>query len=775
MYAWTDLAKISSHRKRSGCFLLIAALLLVATAGPASASAQDSGFRITASSNAVNIYQGSSGSTTLSVTSPENFSGDVQYTITSPLPSGVTAYFTNDPDNARTILTLTANNSAATGIGTLTIAASSAGSEATATLTLSVGAPTYVLSVSPLPFVMSDGSSATSVATLVPWGNFTGQVNLTAPQLPAGVSVAFSPASTSKTSQLTWTVSDTAPSSSGNTMIYGLSPETFSFALFNQAITTTPAPTFTLGVSPAYLVLQPGSTASDTVTVSELNGFAGNLNLSVTQLPAGVTAEFGPNATSTQSVLTISASAAALPGNYNISVWAYSQDQTQNTLSPLYLTINPRPSFTISALVGPASVVPGQTLSTSIAVTPQTGFTGSVDLSIASDLPPGISASFGENPTRQNTALNISASSSATPGNYFLNINAVSGESSSVITILLTVEAQSITATPTFNVPSGTYGSAQLVSISDTTPSVTIYYSTDGTEPTTNSPVYTGAILIKSSETLQALAVASGYSPSPIASESYTIDIPANPAPTVGSLSPAFIAAGGPAIPVTVTGANFVASSSVMWGNTPLSTQFVSQTELIAQVPAYLLSSVGVANVSVSTPTPGGGTSNGFAFQVDSPSSAMTSPLITPPTQIISAGSTASYSVVLPADISDVSASCLNLPSGASCSYGNGKLLISTASTSPSGTYQITVVITGNQSGESSSGLLLPILLLPVVFTWRRSHRGRWTCVLLVVLALAAMATTGCGGGSGAKPGSSNDSTATTQVTTSASIGLTIQ
>ena len=79
-------------------------------------------------------------------------------------------------------------------------------------------------------------------------------------------------------------------------------------------------------------------------------------------------------------------------------------------------------------------------------------------------------------------------------------------------------------ATPMISVPSGTYFGAQTVTISDATAGATIYYTTDGTTPTTSSIPYTGLFVVYSTETIQAIAVASGYSSSAVASATYTID-----------------------------------------------------------------------------------------------------------------------------------------------------------------------------------------------------------------------------------------------------------
>src|SRR3989449_170654 len=77
------------------------------------------------------------------------------------------------------------------------------------------------------------------------------------------------------------------------------------------------------------------------------------------------------------------------------------------------------------------------------------------------------------------------------------------------------------TATPTFSPSGGTYVLPQLVSISDATPGATIYYTTDGSTPTTASSVYSGPILVITRTTIKAMAVAPGWAPSAVAAATY--------------------------------------------------------------------------------------------------------------------------------------------------------------------------------------------------------------------------------------------------------------
>lgn len=78
------------------------------------------------------------------------------------------------------------------------------------------------------------------------------------------------------------------------------------------------------------------------------------------------------------------------------------------------------------------------------------------------------------------------------------------------------------TASPAFGVAGGNYYSTQSVSITDATPNALIYYTTDGSTPTTTSSLYSSALTVSNPETVKAVAYASGYAPSSVASAAYT-------------------------------------------------------------------------------------------------------------------------------------------------------------------------------------------------------------------------------------------------------------
>jgi hypothetical protein len=103
--------------------------------------------------------------------------------------------------------------------------------------------------------------------------------------------------------------------------------------------------------------------------------------------------------------------------------------------------------------------------------------------------------------------------------------------------ILVTVASQ-LAATPVFTPVAGTYGTGELITISESTATAKIHYTIDGTNPTINSTLYTTPIALNNTATIKAIAVASGYSNSGIATALYTIV----PSPSVLTLPASAIA-----------------------------------------------------------------------------------------------------------------------------------------------------------------------------------------------------------------------------------------
>jgi hypothetical protein len=169
-------------------------------------------------------------------------------------------------------------------------------------------------------------------------------------------------------------------------------------------------------------------------------------------------------------------------------------------------------------------------------------------------------------------------------------------------------------AAPTFNPPAGTYPSAQTVSLTDTTPNATIFYTTNGATPTTASTQYTGSFTVSSTATVQAIATAPNYTQSPIASATYTITLPTAAAPTFNPPAGTYSSTQTVSLTDTTPNATIFYTTN---GATPTtaSTQYTAPfsiastatVEAIATAPNYLESPVAVATYTIGTQPSGKG------------------------------------------------------------------------------------------------------------------------------------------------------------------------
>jgi subtilisin family serine protease len=290
-------------------------------------------------------------------------------------------------------------------------------------------APDYTLGVAPSSATVAAGGTASYTVTVTGVNGFAGDVSLSVGGLPDSVGAAtFSPAvvSGAGTSTLTITTAASAPPGTYPLTITGTSGATTHPA---TATLVVPAPPdFTLSAAPSTLAVNAGAVATYTVSVGSLNGFTGNVALSLGGLSAAVgTATFTPATVTTAgtSQLRITTATTAPGGTYQLTVAGTSGSITHTV--PLSLSVRTR-DFTLSASPSSITVTRGQTASYSVAVGSVGGFTGNVTLSV-SGVPSGSIVSWSANPVAApgSSTLRIRTTGSTLRGTFTVKVTGKSG------------------------------------------------------------------------------------------------------------------------------------------------------------------------------------------------------------------------------------------------------------------------------------------------------------------------------------------------------------
>ena len=267
----------------------------------------------------------------------------------------------------------------------------------------------------------------------------------------------------------------------------------------------------------------------------------------------------------------------------------------------------------------------------------------------------------------------------------------------------------------------------------------------------------TGKTVTISGLSLSGAAAGNYMLPTPQAATTANITVGANPVPVITGLNPVLAEAGSQAFTLTVSGVNFVSGAALQWNGSTRATTVVSSTQLTAVITAADVASVGTANVTVVNPTPGGGASAAFKFAIDGTSSAIS--VTAQSTSLdVQAGQSASVAVTFSstAQVTQISATCLNLPAGTTCTYDSSShtVTIQTSSSTPLGSYQVLVIFTVTQQigalrhQRTLLASWVALLGLPIGLLWIGSTRKRvFRLVILGLLGLClAISLITCGG-----------------------------
>jgi hypothetical protein len=305
------------------------------------------------------------------------------------------------------------------------------------------------------------------------------------------------------------------------------------------------------------------------------------------------------------------------------------------------------------------------------------------------------------------------------------------------------------TAIPAFSPAAGTYSVAQSVTISDTTPGAVIYYTTDGTTPSTNSSVFSNPIVVSQSETLEAIATATGYSRSAVATAVYTFGVPTtttltaypNPAPLGNTVTFTATVSSSTVVPVVASTVTPTGTASFYDGTTLLATETLTSGVATYTTSTLSVGSHNITAVYAGTTAFNKSTSN---LVVEVIATADFSISASPGSQTVYTGESASYAVTI------TPSNGLNLPVALSCTQLSAD---TTCSFSPAtvngGTWSSTLVVqtTAPSPATTASALSTKLrvtalagLFLVILPTRLRRNRKGWPMFLLVFALLASAA-----------------------------------
>jgi len=186
------------------------------------------------------------------------------------------------------------------------------------------------------------------------------------------------------------------------------------------------------------------------------------------------------------------------------------------------ITVNvAKAEINITAISGVTPPVVGAVPVT--AITPTTQYTGTVTWDNGN---PAVfaantvyTATITLTPTANYTLTGVNA-------NTFTVAGATGGvthsANSGVITAVFPQTGQLTVETPTVTPNGGTFTNSVNVTLSTATTDAVIHYTTDGTTPTAASPMYSDAIMLNATTTVQAIAVKAGYADSAVMSVTFT-------------------------------------------------------------------------------------------------------------------------------------------------------------------------------------------------------------------------------------------------------------
>jgi uncharacterized membrane protein len=208
---------------------------------------------------------------------------------------------------------------------------------------------------------------------------------------------------------------------------------------------TVAIPDFTVSSSSGSTSVLQGQAATFPVSIGVLNGFTGNIAMTVSGYPSGATVAYSPSSVPAPggSTLTVTTGAKTAVGTYTLTITGTSASKLVRT-AKVSLVVNPVGDFTFTESPGSLTVKRGSSALAYVYLVGQGGLYCTVGLKNAS-LPAGVTGTFSKSSllvsgtSTYSTSDKIAAASTALPGTYTVTLSATCGPIVHTVDVAVTV------------------------------------------------------------------------------------------------------------------------------------------------------------------------------------------------------------------------------------------------------------------------------------------------------------------------------------------------
>ena len=339
---------------------------------------------------------------------------------------------------ATSVLTVSSNASTTLGTYLVSVNATTGTIEHDAIIAVTIAPPDYTINANPGNLTLSGGSSKNSTITVVSRGLFTGTVNLQiqsyGPITPtiSPTSVTLNSTATKAQAILKVLANPGAPPSVSNVYVNAVSGSLYRSISILVNVT---GPDFRMTATPNFLTFKEGQSATSTITLTSILGFAGTVSLStfsyspVTASLAASSLILAPGG-SINTTLTVSTPATGPPGVYSAYV---SGSSVNNIFHSVYVNLNVTgPDFRFRSSSYFITLQTGHTGNATLTLSAVGGFSGVIDVTTNlfgpfTALVTPSSVTLNSTRLSSTALLTVTVPNGVTPGYYSLSLTATSG------------------------------------------------------------------------------------------------------------------------------------------------------------------------------------------------------------------------------------------------------------------------------------------------------------------------------------------------------------